>query len=430
MPNKTLTAVRGLSLSQLRDLLRFAVTRLNEERLPQAAGGLTFTTVLAIVPVLTIAFAIFTTFPLFDTFRKALEGYFFKSLMPQGIANTILGYLNQFASQAKRLSAIGGVALVLTAVAMIAMVDRAFNQIWRVRRSRPFVQRMLIYWGVLTLGPLMMGVSMTATSYLFDATYEAVGGMPFAGNLFFTALSLVLTTVMFTLLYVIVPNRSVQWHDALAGGVFAALAFELSKRMFAFFVANFPTYTIVYGALAAIPIFLLWIYVGWLIVLMGAVLAASLPVVRHERWWHVAAPGSAFVDAMSLLRVLVEARRSGESAAVDAQAMRARTRIGFDESEDLLVRMLDAGWVGRIKPDLPRRVQWGRRAEPSLDRWTLLANPAQLKLADVYRLFVFGASENEVLARHVEAAVEQGLSQTLEQWFERERQGQPLALQV
>jgi membrane protein len=418
MPSTALSAVRGLTLAQLRDLMRFAARRLSEERLPQAAGSLTFTTVLAVVPMLTIAFAIFTTFPLFDTFRKALEGYFFKSLMPHGIANTILGYLNLFASQAKRLSAIGGVALMFTALAMIAMVDRAFNQIWRVKRTRPFTQRLLIYWAILTLGPLMIGISLTATAYLFDFTSAAVGGMPFASGVFFTSVSLVLTTAMFVLLYRVVPNRAVNYGDAVAGGIFAAVAFELSKRLFAIFVAKFPTYTVVYGALAAVPIFLLWIYVGWLIVLIGAVITAALPVVRYERWWHVAAPGSAFVDAMSVMSVLVQARQSAETAAVDLAVIRERTRLGFDESEGLLEKMLEAGWVGRIKAEEVRRKRkWGRRLDESYDRWMLLANPAQLRLADVYRQFVFGPSENEVLARQVEAAVEQGLSPTLEAWF-------------
>ncbi len=423
MSSNALSAVRGLTLTQLRDLLRFAARRLSEERLPQAAGGLTFTTVLAVVPVLTIAFAIFTTFPLFDTFRKALEAYFFKSLMPHGIANTILGYLNLFASQAKRLSAIGGVALMLTALAMIAMVDRTFNQIWRVKHARPFAQRILIYWAILTLGPLMSGISLTASAYLFDATSAAVGGMPFAGGVFFTTLSLVLVTAMFTLLYMVVPNRAINLGDALVGGVFAAVAFEISKRAFAIFVAKFPTYTVVYGALAAVPIFLLWIYVGWLIVLIGAVITAALPVVRHERWWHVAAPGSAFVDAMSVLSVLVQARASAESAAVNLAQLRDRTRLGFDEAESLLEKMLEAGWVGRIKADEVRRVKWGRKPEDGLDRWTLLANPQQLRLADVYRLFVFGAAENEALAKQVEAAVEQGLSATLQEWFKADAQG-------
>ncbi|MES2538423.1 MAG: YihY family inner membrane protein [Pseudomonadota bacterium] len=413
----TLSIVRGLSLAQVRDLLRFAARRLNEERLPQVAASLTFTTVLAVVPVLTIALAIFTTFPMFNTLRTSLEAYFIKSLMPPAIANTILGYLTQFATQAKRLSAVGAVMLIVTAVAMIAMVDRTFNQIWRVRTPRPFAQRILVYWAIVTLGPLLIGVSITITSYLFRATSDVVGQVPLIGAFFYTLTSIVLTSGAFTLLYMAVPNRLIDWRDAASGGVLAAIAFEISKRLFAVFVAKFPTYTIVYGALAAVPIFLLWIYLGWLITLTGAVLAAALPVVKHERWRHVAAPGSAFVDAMSLLRVLHEARTSGETGVVDATLIRARTRLGFEEAESLLQRMLDAGWVGRIKTDLPKRVQFGKRITEGLDRWVLLANPDRLRMADVYRLFVFDASGDAALARQVESAVEQGLTQNLSAYF-------------
>ena len=164
----------GLSWPQVRDLFRFAARRLDEERLPQVAGSLTFTTVLALVPVLTIALAIFTAFPLFNTFRASLEAYFVDNLMPKSVANTILGYLNQFATQSSRLSALGAVALVVTAVAMMSMIDRVFNQIWRVKTPRPLIQRMMVYWATVTLGPLMIGISMTVTSYLFTATNGAM----------------------------------------------------------------------------------------------------------------------------------------------------------------------------------------------------------------------------------------------------------------
>ncbi|MDB5728480.1 MAG: YihY family inner rane protein, partial [Noviherbaspirillum sp.] len=145
MPSFNLQKVRQTPWSEARDLLRFARMRLTEERLPQVAGSLTFATVLALVPMLTIAFAIFTTFPLFNTFRTSLEAYFIQSLMPRTISNTILGYLSQFATKATRLSAVGAVALIVTAVAMMLTIDRAFNQIWRVKSSRPFAQRIVVY---------------------------------------------------------------------------------------------------------------------------------------------------------------------------------------------------------------------------------------------------------------------------------------------
>lgn len=408
-----LALFRSFPLEDVRGLFRFAKARLNEERLPQVAGSLTFTTVLALVPILTIAFAIFTTFPLFNTFRASLEAYFIKSLMPKTIANTILGNLNQFASKATRLSALGAVALILTALVTMLTIDRAFNHIWKVKAARPFAQRLVIYWAVVTLGPLLMGASITVTSDLFSATGGFAKGSPLLSALLSTFFSVALTTGAFTLLYMAIPNRFVDWRDAAAGGFLAAAAFEIAKRIFVVFVTKFPTYTVVYGALAALPIFLIWIYVSWLITLMGAVLAAALPIVKYERWWHVATPGSAFIDAMAVLKVLHQARAHGTTAAVDARTIRAMTRIGFDESESLLEKMLDAGWVGRIKVDLPKRSRFGQRNIRSQDTWTLLANPAQLKVADVYRLFVFNAAGNAALARQVESAVEQGLDQSL-----------------
>ncbi|MDO9419713.1 MAG: YihY family inner membrane protein [Herminiimonas sp.] len=409
---------RDLSWPQMRHLFRFAARRLDEERLPQVAGSLTFTTVLALVPILTIALAIFTTFPLFNTFRASLEAYFVRNLMPQGIANTILGYLTQFSSKATRLSAVGAVALIVTAVMMMLMIDRVFNQIWRVKTTRPITQRILVYWAIVTLGPLLIGASITLTSYVFTATNGVVrNSIPFSGGVLYSTISILLTTVAFTLLYIVVPNRLVEWRDALCGGLLAAIAFEVVKRLFAVFVVQVPTYTVVYGAVAAFPIFLVWIYLGWLITLGGAVVTAALPIVKYERWWHVPQPGSAFVDAMALLAVLYEARTNANSAVVDTKLLRDKTRLGFDESEALLEKMLDANWVGHIKTEGPKRMQWGKRITDGLDRWVLLANPQQLTLADVYRVFVFDVASDSQLAQHVEAAVEQGLNVSLAEHF-------------
>lgn len=433
--NKGVAELRSLSWAEMRDLLRFARRRLREESLPQVAGGLTFTTVFALVPVLTIALAIFTTFPMFKTFRTALEAYFIQSVMPKAISNTILSYLTTFAAKATRLSAVGAVTLVLTSVTMLSMIERAFNRIWRVKAERRLTRRVLVYWALITLGPLVVGVSITLSTHLFDATSSLIGDI--TGPIFYGLLSLLLTTLGFTFLYITVPNRMVDWRDALCGGALAAVAFEVAKRGFAVFITQVPTYSKIYGALAALPLFLLWIYVSWLITLLGALLAAALPVVKYERWWHEAVPGGEFVDAMAVLKVLHEARERGDNARVSAAELRTRTRLGFDELDSLLEKMLTPGWVGKVKGKPPARVQFGKRVSEGVDNWVLLANVNKLTLADVYRLFVFGgmavnagvlaASDDEsdrqasrdaaILAREVESAVEAGLGKTLAAHF-------------
>ncbi|HEY5800750.1 MAG TPA: YihY family inner membrane protein [Burkholderiaceae bacterium] len=430
--SRHLTLLNGLSWPQARALLQFALRRLREERLPQVAGGLTFTTVLALVPVLTIAFALFTTFPIFTSFRASLEAYFIQSLMPKAIANNILGYLTTFASKATRLSAVGAVVLIITTITTMSMVERVSNQIWRARAARPFAQRILVYWALVTLGPLLIGVSLSLSSHLFTATGGIVRNVPLIGGAFLTLTSIGLTAIAFALLYTIVPNRFVAWRDALWGGLLAAIAFEIAKRLFAIFIAKFSTYTVIYGALAALPVFLLWVYLSWLITLFGAVLVAALPVVKYERWWHVPAPGSSFIDAMAVLAVLVDKRERAASGAVGTPAIRHATRMGYDEIDELLEKMLDAGWVGRVKGSAPLRVQWGKRITEGADSWILLANPAQLTVADVYRLFVFNVAHGAtvasgtveqtggaaaLLALHVESVLDAGLAQPVGAYF-------------
>ena len=401
------TKESGWSRTQMRALLRFVLRRLDEERLPQVAGSLTFTTVLALVPVLTIAFAIFTTFPLFTTFRDSLEAYFVQSLMPKGVANTILDYLSQFASKANRLSAVGAIFLIVTAIMMFATVDRTFNQIWRIQTPRPFLQRMIVYWAIMTLGPLLIGGSLSFTS-LLSPVNSLVRDLPLLGTMLSVLISVSLTTLAFALLYLTVPHRLIDWRDAVAGGLGAAIAFEITKRLFTFFIAQFPSYRVIYGALAAVPIFLVWIYLCWLITLAGAVLAAALPVVKYERWWHHPVPGSRFLDAMAVLQVLIDARE--QNAAVDALRVRAATRLGFEESESLLQQMLEAGWVGRIRAERGTTRKFERRARWQQDRWALLINPNKLPLADVYRLFAFSATAHSALGQQVEQVIAHGLA--------------------
>jgi membrane protein len=304
------------------------------------------------------------------------------------------------------------------------------------------VQRVLIYWTLVTLGPLLFGVSLTLTSQLFSATTGLLSAVPFIGALFYSVVSVALTTGAYALLYMTVPNRWVDWRDALWGGLVAAIAFEVAKRVFAVFIRQFPTYAIIYGALAALPLFLLWMYLSWLITLVGALLTAALPVVKYERWWYEPVPGGAFVDAMAILKVLHGGAALSGTALVTGAQIRAHTRIGYDEMTHLLEQMVAAGWVGRVHAEDSIQVIWGRGAREGGDGWVLLVDPRSIRLADVYRRFVFrgagmdlasglGAAadsdepalasplavDTAALARQVEAAVERGLEETLAEHF-------------
>src|SRR5450830_926975 len=253
----------------------------------------------------------------------------------------------------------------------------------------------------------------------------------------YTIVSVAVATCGLTFLYAVVPNRDVEWRDAAWGGIMAGMAFEVAKREVAIFITTSPTYSRLYGALAALPLFLLWVYVSWMITLVGALLVAALPVVKYERWWHEAVPGGEFVDAMAILRVLRVACACGDTALVSAGQIRERTRLGFDEMDSLLERMVAEGWVGRVPVAAPPRVQWGKRVSDGADNWVILANVDKLTLAEVYRLFVFAgmpvnagvvadgdderdlqaAREAASLAREVETAVETGLGKTLAAHF-------------
>lgn len=410
----SLTSADAPRLSRLRDLWRFMQRRLSEEQVPQVAGSLTFTTVLAVVPVMTIAFAIFTTFPLFNTFRDALEAYFVQSLMPRGVTNTILDNLSLFAAKANRLSAVGAVTLVLTAIMMFAIVDRSLNRIWRVKTPRSFTQSLIVYWAIMTLGPLLIGASLSLTTLVSPVASTLAQQLPWMGTVAAISVSLMLMTMFFGLLYLIVPNRLVDWRDALIGGLVAAIAFEMTNRGFAFFITKFPSYRVIYGALAAVPIFLVWVYLFWLITLLGAVLAVALPVVKHERWWHKPVPGGEFIDAMSVLQVLVHAHQ--HQGVISLLSIRSKTRLGFDEAESLLQRLLEAGWVGRVEVVKNKASRWLQLARGEHDHWTLLINPNKLAVADVMKLFAFSESSH-ALGREINQLLDRGLSLSLADFF-------------
>ena len=228
--------------------------------------------------------------------------------MPPSVSDNIMDYLNQFARQASRLTAIGGAFLLVTSLLLIMTIDKAFNDIWHVSRQRPLRQRALVYWALITLGPVVAGASLWATSFVARESLGLVRDVPEVVSVAVSFIPLVLTALGFAALFVMVPNRKVLWRDALMGGCVTAIALEIMKSAFAYYLTRFPTYTVIYGAFATLPIFLLWIYLSWLAVLLGATLASSAPLIRLGRWEINRYPGAPFVDALDALRALRKAQ--------------------------------------------------------------------------------------------------------------------------
>ena len=330
--------------------------RFREDRLGLTAGSLTFTTLISLVPLVTVMLALFSAFPMFASFQVALEKYFLQSLVPDTIAKPVLSALTQFAGKANRLGTLGLLALLISALALMLTIDRSLNAIWRVRQARPIAQRVLVYWAALTLGPLLLGASLSLTSYAISASRGVVGALPGGLAMLLNALEFVLLAVGLASLFHYVPNTQVRWRHALAGGVFTALCFEAAKGLLGWYVRQVPTYAVVYGAFATVPIFLVWIYISWVLVLLGAVVAAYAPSLQMRSVRRAAGPGHRFELAVSVLRALNQARISA-ARGLNVQQLSSELSIDPLHVEPTLQTLLDIDWVARLdEGDAPRYV--------------------------------------------------------------------------
>ena len=362
----------------LADLSRFpwkntALTlreRFREDRLGLTASSLTFTTTIALVPLLTVALALFTAFPMFAKFQDVLQKWLVESLIPDNIARQVLGYLTQFAGRAGRLGWAGLTVLFFTALSLIFTIDRTLNAIWRVRRARPWGQRLLVYWAAITLGPLLIAASLSITSYIVSASRGMVGGMPGGLRLLLDTVEFLLVAGGLAATYHYVPNTRVKWTHAWVGALFATLALEGAKKLLAVYLKAVPTYSAVYGAFATVPILLIWIYVAWVIVLLGAVCAAYLPSLLAGVARRSPGPGWRFQLTLELLQVL-EAVRHSPGHGYTLMQLAERLRVDPLQLEPLAETLEQLDWVGRVGGD-------GNGTPPRL---VLLADPDFTPLA-------------------------------------------------
>jgi membrane protein len=348
------------------------VTRFREERATQTAGSLTYTTLLALVPLLTVALAISTAFPVFDEWMASLQLFVMDNVLPDTPAvNIVMAQVNAFTQNVGRLTAIGVAGFVVTSVMVMLTIDNALNRIFRVQRRRSVVQNVFVYWAVITLGPLLVGGSLSGT-YL--AVRESLGALSlhFVADALLGVVPFLFTCGALVLLYGVVPARRVEWRHALAGGILAGVGFEIAKRAFALYLSRVPTYTLIYGAFATIPIFLVWLYLSWLIALAGAIFTAMLPAyyARPERY---RVPGEALAEALGVLGAL--ARAHGEGRVVRLSALARELRVLPDRCEAILERAAARGWAARTEAD----------------GWVLARDAGVIRVADVYRAYVFDA---------------------------------------
>ena len=366
-------AVKDASLMVL---LRMVCERFDEDRCLQVASSLTFTTLLAIVPVVTIALTVVSAFPVFSSLIENVRHFVVANLVPSSV-NAVTGYTARFSTNAAGLTAVGILFLGVTALMLMSTIEGAFNDIWRVTWQRRLLRRVSMYLMVLTVGPLMIGASLSLTSYLITLSLNLVSQGPGGHGLLFKMVPLTLTTAALSLLYLVVPNREVAGRDALVGGIFAGALFETMKQGFGFYVTHFPTDKLVYGAFALVPIFLLWVYLLWLIVLGGAVLVAALPEWRENAVGARHAPGNDFFHALRALDLLWRARRSGE--VVSTTRLHAAVRLRMDRLEWMLAALAQAGCVVRS----------------GVTGWVLARDAGAFSVRDIYRLFVFDLDLHE-----------------------------------
>lgn len=345
---------------------QFVIQRLVSGRCLQTAGSLTYTTLLAFVPLFTIALTLFAAFPMFSDYSSKFKSFILTNLVPDASGKIIGVYMHQFSDNAERLTALGMVGLVATALLLMFTIEKTLNQIWGAPRARNLLSRTLIYWATLTLGPLLIGLSISMASWLSGELPGAI--LPEIGLSILKLGPWLLVFLSLAMIYLAIPNCYVPRSHALIAALFTATALDLMKVLFGLYIKQFGTFKLVYGAFASFPIFLLWLYVSWVIVLAGAVLSACLSYWRNDAWSWNRKQGSRFEQALLILLSLSEAHHRGEVLHINI--LRRRVGLGIDVTNQLLETMARKKWVDASRDG----------------KWLLAADLSQIRLLDVFEL--------------------------------------------
>jgi len=256
-------------------LLFYFIRRVRREQIQVVAGYLSYVCLMSLVPLVVVMFSVMTAFPLFAELQHSIEQFVYQNFVPSA-GDVLQQYLTGFVDNASKMSAVAISFLFVAALLLISTIDTTFNKIWRVTDKRRSITSFAMYWMVLTLGPILVGASIVLSSYIVSLVevdeYDLLGLF----DVFLRLLPLLSSIIAFIILYIAVPNKAVPFKYALSGAIVAGILFELAKKAFALYITAFPSYQVIYGALAAIPIIFLWVYVSWIIVLTGALITVSL----------------------------------------------------------------------------------------------------------------------------------------------------------
>ncbi len=314
----------------------------------RTAASLAYTSLLSLVPLMAVMILILTAFPELSDIGEDIETMLFSSFVP-GTSSAILEHLHQFSTKAAGLGMVGLFFLVATSLSMMSTIEGSFNVIWRVRDNRGPINRFLIYWAVLTLGPMLIGAGFVATTYVVSLPlineFDQNLGLR---NRLLAALPALMAMAAFSLLYSLVPNRRVPIRHALIGGLLAGILFEVAKRGFAYYVTHFPTQQAIYGAFASVPLFLLWIYVSWVIILLGAVTARSLMAFRKSEssYW---ARNRFYILFRTMGHFWLQQKQGGGLRKLDI--LNAEPEISDDSLDEMLDLLEQQEWIGRLSSD-------------------------------------------------------------------------------
>ena len=358
---------------------RYVLHRFSRDGCFAASGALSYTTLVSLIPLGVVGLGILSAFPNFASAREKILSVLFSNFVP-AISKEAAWWFQYLAGSAAQATAIGIIGIAGTGVLLLVTVEDQLNALWRVTTSRPWTQRVLAYWTLITLGPLLIGVSITTSTFL-DTAARRAGINPEALSQFAAGWPHVLARVIpflleliaCTLLYCLIPNCAVRWRDGLLGATVAAVALEILKIGFSIYIGAMSSYQTIYGALAGIPIFLLWMYVSWNAVLLGAVVAANLPTWRvDERLSHLSSGGVRLGFALGLIAVLARAQRHGGRCRTAALA----DEIGVPTSvvDEHLQMLAEAGFTAPTQ-DGAWVLSWDLQTATLLDLYRALGLP-------------------------------------------------------